>query len=154
MDDSVDVLASRTPEGIGFSFKVRATGRLYRLEPARDPREPRYWCFRIYRCLPGGRGDPAERPWLGGSSMTRSELAEATAAIRADLGGWLAQESLGELRQWVLAEPPPVLDGDGSLKPRVAPRSRGESTSVAAAARTEAMMADEVVAERVPGASV
>lgn len=102
-DDAVDVIASRTPEGIGFSFKVRTSSRLYRVEPVRDPGQPRYWRFRIFRCLPGGRADPTERPWLGGPGLARDELAEAAAAIREDVAGWLGQQDHGELRRWVFA---------------------------------------------------
>jgi len=107
-DDAVDVIASRTPEGIGFSFKVRTSSRLYRVEPMRDPNQPRYWRFRIFRCLPGGRADPTERPWLGGPGLARDELAEAAASIREDVVGWLGQQDHGELRRWVFAPADPA----------------------------------------------
>lgn len=115
-DDAIDVIASRTPEGIGFSFKVRGTGRLYRVEPVRDPDQPRYWRFRIFRCLPGGRADPAERPWLGGPGLGRDGLAEAASTIREDVAGWLGQQDHGELKRWVFAAPAAV-----AATPRSAP---------------------------------
>jgi hypothetical protein len=109
MDDLVDVVPSRETGAFGFHFKVRATGRVYRFEPTRDPRQPRYWCFRVYRCLSTGMVDMTERPWLGGAGMTREELPAAAQVVRADPNGWLATAPLRELRRWLLepsADPP------------------------------------------------
>ena len=99
---AIEVVASRLPDGHGFNLKVRESGRIYRFEPVRDPRQPRFWCFRIYRCLTGGMPDPTERPWFGGGGMTRDELPGAAAAIRADVVAWLDQEANGPLRAWIL----------------------------------------------------
>lgn len=102
-DTAIDVLVPRTPEGLGFQVKVRATGRVFRIEPTRCPGQPRYWCFRIYRCTSAGMADATERPWYGAAGMTRDELPGAVQAIRADLEGWLAQDEHRELRSWLLA---------------------------------------------------
>jgi hypothetical protein len=105
-DDAVEVVPARQSEGHGFHFKVRASGGIYRLDAARDPHMPRFWCFRISRCTASGTVDPAERPWFGGDRMTREELPEAVAAIRASPGDWLALPQQAELRTWVLEDRP------------------------------------------------
>lgn len=102
----VEVVESRGPEGFGFFVKARSSGQVYRISPARDPRQPRFWCLLVTRCSSAGVADPAERPWLGAGGMTREELPEALAAIRADVGRWLAQDACRELRDWVLSAPP------------------------------------------------
>ena len=102
-DDAVDVIEPRIAEGIGFFLKARANGRTYRVAPARDPRQPRFWCILVYRCSSAGVADPDERPWIGPGGMTREELPAALAAIRADVGAWLAQEPCRELREWLLS---------------------------------------------------
>lgn len=102
----VEVVPSRQPEGHGFYFKVQASGRLYRLDSARDPQLPRFWCFRIYRCAASGVVDSNERPWFGGDRMTREELPAAVAAIRAAASDWLALPEHGDLRAWVLEDRP------------------------------------------------
>jgi hypothetical protein len=107
LDDAggiVEVIASRQPEGHGFQFKVRASGRVYRLDSARDPRQPRFWCFRISRCASTGVVDATEQPWYGGDRMTRDDLAAAVAAIRAAPADWLALPQHGDLREWVLED--------------------------------------------------
>ena len=106
-DTAIDVVVPRTPEGLGFQIKVRATGRVFRIEPTRCPGQPRYWCFRIYRCTSAGMADATERPWYGAAGMTRDELPAATQAIRADVEGWLAEEGNRELRGWLLAAAEP-----------------------------------------------
>jgi hypothetical protein len=123
--DDVEVVASRQPEGHGFHFKVKASERLYRVDAARDPRQPRFWCFRISRCTSAGMVDATERPWYGGDHMTRDDLPPAVEAIKSSLAGWLALPQHGALREWVLEErtieplPP-------SLAPATARRTRTE----------------------------
>ena len=102
-DGPLEVVESRGPDGYAFHFKVRASGQLYRIEPARDPRQPRFWCFRVRRCLKGGMVEPAELPWLGATGMTRDELDAASQAIREDINGWFAAAALSDLRDWVLS---------------------------------------------------
>ena len=107
----VEVVESRGPEGFGFFVKVQTSGRFYRISPARDPHQPRFWCLLVTRCSSAGVADPTERPWLGAGGMTREELPTALAAIRADVGGWLAQDACGELRAWLLSGPAVAPEG-------------------------------------------
>jgi hypothetical protein len=107
----VELFEDKHPEGFAFHLRVHATGRVYRCEPARDPQQPRYWCFRIFRCLPSRMVDFTERPWLGAGGMTWAEVPAAADAIRADPNGWLDGQQLGHLRSWMLEE---VLDPESS----------------------------------------
>ena len=107
----VELFEDKHPEGFAFHLRVHATGRVYRCEPARDPQQPRYWCFRIFRCLPSRMVDVTERPWLGAGGMTWAEVPAAADAIRADPNGWLEGQQLGHLRSWMLEE---VQDPEGS----------------------------------------
>ena len=106
VEGGVDVVESRDHEGLGFLLKARPSGCLFRVRPARDPIQPRFWCVLVFRCSPGGAPDPTERPWVGAGGMTRDELPTALATIRADIGAWLAQPQCLELREWVLAQQP------------------------------------------------
>lgn len=102
----VEIVAPRQPEGHGLLFKVLKTGRLYRLDAARDPHMPSSWCFRICRCASAGTVDVTERPWYGGNRMTRDDLAAAVAAIREAPDDWLALPQHTDLRAWVLEDRP------------------------------------------------
>jgi len=104
MDTGIEIIESKVKGDTGFHFKVRATGALFRLVPSRWPAQPRFWCFRISRCTPGGATDFADRPWLGAPGMTREELPEAAQVIRADMGAWLALKANRKLRQWIETE--------------------------------------------------
>lgn len=101
MSDIV-VVAERAPNALGLYLKAPSTGRLYRVEPARDPAQPRFWCLCIYRCTPAGVADRKERPWLGGGGMTRDELPEALRLIREDVDTWLDASNHRRLRKWLL----------------------------------------------------
>ncbi|MEA2514562.1 MAG: hypothetical protein QOF01_4676 [Thermomicrobiales bacterium] len=125
VEDAIDLVASRDSEGHGFQFKVRASGRVYRLDSARDPHLPRFWCFRICRCTSAGTVDPRERPWYGGDRMTREELPAAVAAIRAGPTEWLALPEHAELRRWVLEDAPIEAIRPG-LTPGPARRAKAE----------------------------
>jgi hypothetical protein len=105
--EHVTLLASRGGDGLGMSFKVVSNGRVFRLEPARDPDQPRFWCFRVYRCTAAGVADDTERSWWGGGGMNRNDLAGAVQAIKDDLYQWLTNPSLIELHDWIMT---PVLD--------------------------------------------
>ena len=130
MDGTVDVVESRDPEGLGLLLKARATGRLYRVRPARDPRQPRFWCVLVYRCQPGGMADPGERPWVGAGGMTRDELPEVFRTIRADVDAWLAQEQCLELRRWLLTPGAPAAPlGTGAVADRVSATAQGPAAA-------------------------
>jgi len=117
MDGGLDVIEANPRGGIGFDFKVRATGTIFRVVPARSPGQPRYWCFWVYRCTTGGMVDPNDQPWIGATTMTRDELAAAATAMRADLAGWLEEPGHQELRDWLRTASPgaPVSTGAGAL---------------------------------------
>ncbi len=100
--DCVVLMASRGGDGLGMSFKVSPSGRVFRLEPARDPDQPRFWCFRVYRCTAAGIADENERSWWGAGGMTRNDLAGAVETIRNDPNAWLANDALVDLRDWIM----------------------------------------------------
>jgi hypothetical protein len=100
-----EIVGPHQPGAYGFVVRVRATGRLYRITPARDPREPRFWCVVVYRCAASGLPDAAEPPWIGVAGMRREDLRDAMAGIRDDVGGWLTTTARPEFRTWFLAPP-------------------------------------------------
>lgn len=108
VEEEIEVVESRGPEGFGFFVKVRSSGQVYRVAPARDPHQPRFWCLLVTRCSSAGVADPGERPWLGAGGMTREELPTTLAAIRDNVGDWLAQDSCQELRRWLVSAVPIV----------------------------------------------
>jgi hypothetical protein len=108
--DAIEVIKSRSPEGFGFNFKVRASGRMYRFEPIRYPREPRFWCLSVQRCLSNGSPDPDERAWISESLLSREQLADVSRTVRSDIGAWLAEESHDRLRSWLMSGVPVVSD--------------------------------------------
>lgn len=110
-DDPIEIMKSRSPEGFGFSFKVRATGQIYRFEPMRYPREPRFWCLSVQRCLANGTADPDERAWIGEALLSREELAQASLAVRADVAAWLNEAAHAQLRRWLMEGAPRVPEG-------------------------------------------
>lgn len=105
------VMKSREGDGLGLTFKVAENGRIFRLASARDPRQPRFWCFRIDRCSSMGVVSNEEQPWWGAGGMTRAELPDAVQTIRTDPDAWIASHALDDLRDWILGEP----EGSDSL---------------------------------------
>ena len=132
IESGVDIVESRDHEGLGFLLKARPSGCLFRVRPARDPIQPRFWCVLVFRCSPGGAPDPNERPWVGAGGMTRDELPAALATIRADIGAWLAQPQCLELRDWVMTQQPAPVPTVAltALRPD-APRGRAASRETA-----------------------
>lgn len=122
----VAVVESRDPEGLGFLLKARESGRLYRVRPARDPRQPRFWCVLVFRCSPAGVPEPDERPWFGAGGIAREELPDVLRAIRADASGWLAQDQCRHLRRWLLTPAPEPVNPPvavGAVRGRATPRA-------------------------------
>lgn len=103
---AIEIVAPRHPELHGFHFKVRETGRLYRLEAARDPQLPRFWCMSVSRCAASGVIDEAELPWYGGDRMTREDLPAAVATIRDHFHDWLNLPQHHSMRAWVMDAAP------------------------------------------------
>lgn len=100
-DGRIELISSRMSEGQGFSFKVTSSGRIYRIDSAREPHSPRFWCFRIVRCSTAGVVDITERPWYGGDRTTRDDLSAAVTAIRSAPDQWLALPQHADLRTWI-----------------------------------------------------
>jgi hypothetical protein len=91
-------------QGAGFSFKVLATGALFRCQIMRNPNQPRFWCITIFLCLDGGSPDTEQPRWLSNDRFNREEMPGALEAVRSNLAGWLAEPSRAELRKWVLTQ--------------------------------------------------
>ena len=108
------VVEDRTSNPLGLYLKAGTTGRLYRVEPVRDPAQPRFWCLRVYRCTRAGVPDTLERPWFGGGGLTRDELPEVLSAIRTDVEAWLGVAARQPLRRW-------LLEGDATGQPDLSP---------------------------------
>lgn len=123
----VEVVGSSSPEGVGFLIKASASGCLFRVAPVRDPRQPRFWSIRVHRCTRAGVADPRELPWMGPGGMSREQLPDAFATIRADVGAWLAQPDCRNLRTWLLAQIP-----DPPAVPLAADRARSSREKAAA----------------------
>ena len=90
-DDVLEVVESRTPDGLAVLLRARPSGRHYRVAPTRDPRQPRFWCLMVIRCSSAGVPHPSELPWAGGWGTRWEDLATDLALIRADVNAWLAQ---------------------------------------------------------------
>jgi hypothetical protein len=127
-----EIVAPQPPGAYGFSVRVAATGRLYRITPGRDPQEPRFWCVVVYRCTPSGLPDATERPWLGHAGLHRDELGAALTAIRDDVGGWLAAMPSPALAQWFLApaDPNAPVGRAGGPAPRRPPPRRDRNEPI------------------------
>jgi hypothetical protein len=102
--DTITLVSGQGQQGAGFSFKVQATGALFRCQVMRSPNQPRFWCITIYLCLDGGSPDKDQPRWISNDLLTREEMPEALAAVQADVAGWLSDSSRADLRKWVLAQ--------------------------------------------------
>jgi hypothetical protein len=102
--DLIEVISSRSPEGFGFSFKVRASGMLFRCEPARHPQQPRFWCLSIYQCLAAGAPDDSQPRWISDTFMTREDLPDVMRSVRTSMASWLADPARRDLQRWLFAQ--------------------------------------------------
>jgi len=102
--EPVSLVSGQGQQGAGFSFKVLATGALYRCQVMRNPNQPRFWCITIYLCLDGGSPDKEQPRWLSNDLFTREEMPAALAAVQTNLSGWLADSSRADLRKWVMSQ--------------------------------------------------
>jgi len=100
---TIDIVESHSAEGLGLQFKSQASGSQYRIAPSRDPNQPRFWRFLVFRCKSSGMADPSEHPWAVNGRMSRDEIPAALDAIRADVGGWLKKPECKELRRWLVS---------------------------------------------------
>jgi hypothetical protein len=102
--DMITLVGGQGQQGAGFSFKVQATGALFRCQVMRNPNQPRFWCITIYLCLDGGSPDKEQPRWLSNDRFTREEMPAALEAVQSNLTGWLADTSRKDLRKWILAQ--------------------------------------------------
>jgi len=95
--------------GLEFYFRATSTGRVYHVAPGRHPREPRFWCIWIHRCNKNGMHDDGATSWLSDETMARDALADALAAARTDLMGWIKEVGGKPLLKWI-QEPIPAAE--------------------------------------------
>jgi len=94
---------------LAFRIKVIATGARFLVIPHRDPQQPRLWCVVVAKCASGGLVDLSEAGYIAQRHLSRDELADALAAIRANLDAWLSEPLRQPLTEWLLTSPPAPL---------------------------------------------
>lgn len=99
MEGAVEVIVPNGSAALEVFLRVGEDRRLYRVLPARDPRQPRFWCLAVMACTPSGMPEPEGPLWAGAWGTTWSEVPGTIAAIRADAAGWLAAEPQRGLRE-------------------------------------------------------
>ncbi|MFN8589938.1 MAG: hypothetical protein U0031_00665 [Thermomicrobiales bacterium] len=99
----IEVVMERSADAYGFMVKVVGSGMLFRVAPARDPRQPRFWCVMVYRCSSGVLADKSEVPWYDHGGHRREDLRDVMQVIRENPDAWLRAEPNRELRDWMLA---------------------------------------------------
>jgi hypothetical protein len=104
--DALTVIPSRSETKYGITVQMRGTGAHFRIQPVRDPRQPRFWCVSVRQCSADGALDNAGLAWIDRPSTTRAELAATIDAIRDDVGGWLANPARNALCRWLLTADP------------------------------------------------
>lgn len=97
-----EIIEFKPPNTVSFYLRVRASGALFLLVPARCPGEPRLWGMWVHRCLPGSVVDRTQPPWVSPERLRREELGAAVQAIRDDVDGWLKRKERAHLRGWML----------------------------------------------------
>jgi hypothetical protein len=97
-----EVIVPKPPGYLGFVFRDRRTGQLFRVGPGRYPGQPRFYGLWFHRCLTQGIVDPTDPPRLGSGCLRWEELGPAVAAVRDDLDGWLMRENHRDIRDWIL----------------------------------------------------
>jgi hypothetical protein len=107
LSGGLSVVPNRGGDGLGISVRVEHSRHVFRIEPARDPRAPRFWCLRVYRSGAVLGAGATEAPWWGAGGMTRADLPAAVAAIRADPTAWLSDSARSGLREWMLGSDDP-----------------------------------------------
>jgi hypothetical protein len=103
---AIEVLPPKAEGKLTINLKVAATGTLFRISPARDPRAPRLWCVAVRQCSSGGILDPTGPAWIDRPGTSWAELADVIETIRADIGLWLGKPVRRDLCRWLLTEPP------------------------------------------------
>jgi hypothetical protein len=99
--NAFEIIEFKPPNTVSFYLRVRASGALLLLVPARCPGEPRLWSIWVHRCLPGSVVDRTQPPWVSPERLRREELGAAVQAIRDDVDGWLKRKEQAALRRWI-----------------------------------------------------
>lgn len=99
-----EVMGPKTAGATGFRVKVTETGSSFRFEPARYPREPRFWCIAITRCSAAGEPDPVEPTWIGEAGLSWNEIGPLMNEIRADVVGWLEAPNHRDVLKWMITQ--------------------------------------------------
>jgi hypothetical protein len=97
-----EIIELKPPNTVSFYLRVRASGALFLVVPARCPAEPRLWSVWVHRCLPGSVVDATQPPWISPERLRREDLAAAARAVHDDVDGWLKRNGQEALRRWVL----------------------------------------------------
>lgn len=106
LNAAIEISPSRTESKHTITFQVRQTGAYFRIQPVRDPQQPRFWCAVVRQCSSGGILDESMLGWIDRPGMLQAALAESIEAIRTDLGGWLADPARRDLCDWLLTAEP------------------------------------------------
>ena len=101
-EDAFAIIETKPPNHVSFYFRRRRSAQVFLLVPARCAGQPRFWCFWVHRCLPGGAVDSTKEPWVSPERLRREELAVSARAIHDDIEGWLKGKGRQTLRRWIL----------------------------------------------------
>ncbi len=99
---AVEVVGPKSTGATSFRVKVTATRSTYRFEPARYPREPRFWCVAVSRCSATGEPDPSEPAWIGEAGLSWDEIGPVMNEIRADVVAWLEAPNRRDVYNWMM----------------------------------------------------
>lgn len=98
-----EIVEIKPPNRVCFYIRVRASGALFLVVPARCPAQPRLWSFWVHRCRVGAV-DPSEAPWVDSERLRREDLVAAARTIHDDADGWLKGKERAALRRWMLGD--------------------------------------------------
>jgi hypothetical protein len=103
---AIEISSSRTDSKNSITVQVRATNAYFRIQPVRDPQQPRIWCVSVRQCSAGGVVDEKGLGWIDRPGTAQAKLAEEIDVIREDVGSWLAHSTRRDLCRWLLTTPP------------------------------------------------
>lgn len=104
--DAIEVLPSKADGKHTITLQIRHTGAFFRIQPVRDPQQPRLWCVAVRLCSSGGMLEASKLGWVDRPGASRTEIADTIDAIRDDIAGWLATPTRHELCRWLLTAAP------------------------------------------------
>lgn len=89
-----------------ITIHVRASNAYFRVQPVRDPQQPRMWCVSVRQCSAGGVVDENGLGWIDRPGTVQAKLAEVIDVIREDVGSWMTHSTRRDLCRWLLTTPP------------------------------------------------